>query len=84
MRRSALVKHSACMENTHRAFLSALDLADRLGVSRRTAHNLIHDRTVPVIRLRGRDRVPAGALEQWITDRENEALAAVQDEANGP
>jgi excisionase family DNA binding protein len=72
------------METTQRAFLSALDLADRLGVSRRTAHNLIHDRTVPVVRLRGRDRVPAGALEQWITDRENEALGAVQGEANGP
>lgn len=72
------------METTQRAFLSALELADRLGVSRRTAHNLIHDRTVPVVRLRGRDRVPAGALEQWITDRENEALAAVQDEATGP
>jgi excisionase family DNA binding protein len=72
------------METTQRAFLSALELADRLGVSRRTAHNLIHDRTVPVVRLRGRDRVPAGALERWITDRENEALAAVQDEATGP
>jgi excisionase family DNA binding protein len=61
-----------------RPFLSARELADRLGVSRRTAYYLIADRAVPVIRLHGRNRVPAAALEQWLVDREKEALDAVR------
>jgi excisionase family DNA binding protein len=68
------------MKSARSAFLTAVDLAERLGVSRRTAHNLIHDRTVPVVRLRGRDRVPSGALEQWIAEREEEALRAVRSD----
>jgi excisionase family DNA binding protein len=46
-----------------------------LGVSTRTAYNLVRDERLPVVRLRGLMRVPAGALEKWIEQREREALA---------
>lgn len=62
-------------------FLSVAEAAKRLHVSERGAYNLIRDEGVPVIRLRGLMRVPAGALETWIGDREREALANVREPA---
>ena len=59
-------------------FLSVSGLAARLGVSVRTAYNLVNDRAVPTITLRGRTRIPARALERWIVDREQEALDGVR------
>jgi len=50
----------------------------RLGVSTRTAYNLVADGEVPVIRLRGVLRVPVAALDQWFVDRDREALDAVR------
>jgi excisionase family DNA binding protein len=58
-------------------FLSVPELADRLGVSRRTAYNLVADRVVPSVRLRGRVRIPARALEEWAAEQERVALASV-------
>lgn len=59
-------------------FLSVGELAERLGVSRSTAYNLVRDRAVPTIRLRGKIQVPASALDRWLEDREREALEAVR------
>ena len=70
------------MATIEKTFLSAAELAERLGVSRRGVLNLIRDRTVPVVRLRGRDRVPSGALARWISEKENEALDAVREDTS--
>jgi excisionase family DNA binding protein len=69
---------------TVKPFLSVADLATRLGVSRRTAYNLVNDRAVPVVEIRGLKKVPVAALDRWLADREAEALAAVRREAAAP
>jgi excisionase family DNA binding protein len=63
---------------TARPFLSVAELGVRLGVSTRTAYNLIRDGEVPVIEIRGVKRIPAAALDRWLADREEEALRAVR------
>jgi excisionase family DNA binding protein len=60
--------------NVTRPFLSVPEAGARLGETTRTTYNLIKDEGLPVIKLRGRLRVPAGALEKWIAAREREAL----------
>jgi len=73
-----------CMETqTAHPFLSVAELGARLGVSTRTAYNLIRDGEVPVIEIRGIKRIPVTALERWLADREREALGAVRRES-GP
>jgi excisionase family DNA binding protein len=64
-------------ERDSRSFLSVADLGKRLGVSTRTAYNLVNDREVPVVRIRGVNRIPVGALDRWLAEREQEALDAV-------
>lgn len=59
-------------------FLSVAELGARLGVSRRTAYNLVRDGEVPVIEIRGVKRIPVAALDRWLIDREEEALRAVR------
>jgi excisionase family DNA binding protein len=81
LRSDAQVKHSSRMDTqTRPPFLSVAELGARLGVSTRTAYNLIADGEVPVIEIRGVKRIPAAALERWLTDREEEALRAVRSE----
>jgi excisionase family DNA binding protein len=60
--------------HTGPAFMSVAQAAERLGVSRRTAYNLIRDEGLPVVVLRGMNRVPVGALEQWIVNLERRSL----------
>lgn len=55
--------------------LSVADAARILGISRPTAYRLIADRELPAIRLRGTIRVPAAALERWLSEQTNTALA---------
>ena len=55
-------------------------MGKRLGVSTRTAYDLVSDGEVPVIEMRGVKRIPAGALERWIADREQAALRAVRSD----
>jgi excisionase family DNA binding protein len=62
---------------TARPFLSVAELGVRLGVSTRTAYNLVNAGEVPVIEIRGLKRIPVAALERWLSDREEEALRAV-------
>ena len=79
LRKGAPVGHALRMETqTSRPFLSVAELAVRLGVSTRTAYNLVNSGEVPVIELRGLKRIPAVALERWLVDREEEALRAVR------
>jgi len=66
------------VKNEDRTFLSVTEAGQRLGVSRKTAYNFVNDGVLPVIWLRGVRRVPVGALEQWVADRDREALAAVR------
>lgn len=66
------------MKTEDRAFLSVTEAGERIGVSRKTAYNLVRDGAMPVIYLRGVRRVPVGALQQWVADREREALDAVR------
>jgi excisionase family DNA binding protein len=54
-------------------FLRVSDVADRLGVSRTTAYDLIQRGSLPAVRLTGRGgrgilRVPAAALDRLATD----------------
>ncbi len=60
-----------------RPFISVAELGTRLGVSKRTAYNLVKDGVVPVIEIRGLKRIPVAALDRWLVDREEEALRAV-------
>jgi excisionase family DNA binding protein len=59
-------------------FLTAKELAIRLGVSRETAHNYIRRGVVPSVGINGRRCVPVGALAKWIAEKDEEALAAVR------
>jgi excisionase family DNA binding protein len=63
---------------TDRPFLSVAELGVRLGVSTRTAYNLVEDGAVPVIKIRGIKRIPTAALERWLAEREQEALDSVR------
>jgi excisionase family DNA binding protein len=65
-------------QTTARPFLSVAELGVRLGVSTRTAYNLVRDGEIPVIEIRGIKRIPVAALERWLVDREEEALRAVR------
>jgi excisionase family DNA binding protein len=68
----------------HREFLSIEEFGQRIGVSRRTAYDMAARGEAPVIRLRNQLRVPARALETWLSDREREALAVVGRRAADP
>jgi excisionase family DNA binding protein len=68
------------MQHTEKPFLSIAELGKRLGVSERTAYNYVRAGEVPAIRLNGVSRVPLGAFEQWLADKQREALAAVRGE----
>lgn len=61
-------------------FLSVAELAVRLGVSTRTAYNLVNGGEVPVVEILGVKRIPTSALERWLVDREEEALRAVRSD----
>jgi excisionase family DNA binding protein len=63
-----------------RPFISVAELGRRLGVSKRTAYNLVRDGEVPVIEIRGVKRIPTAALDRWLVDREEEALRAVRSD----
>ena len=67
------------MVTTSAPFLSVAELGERLGVSTRTAYNLVNEGVVPVVFIRGVRKIPAAALEAWLIDREREALAAVRE-----
>lgn len=71
------------MKNTEahrREFLPIAEFGARIGVSRRTAYAMVEAGEVPVVKLRGQLRVPTRALEQWLADREAEALASVRSQ----
>jgi len=63
---------------TERPFLSVAELGARLGVSTRTAYNLVNAGEVPVVEIHGVKRIPLTALDRWLLDREQEALNAVR------
>lgn len=63
----------------NRRFLSIAEAADRIGVSTSTGYNLAAAGELPIVKLHGVRRVPASALERWLKDREDEALATVRD-----
>lgn len=65
-------------------FLSVAELAGILRVSRTTAYELVRDRVVPSIRVGGSIRVPTSALDRWLADREQEALAGVRGAESRP
>lgn len=49
-----------------------------LHLSRTRAYQLVRDGEVPVTRFGGVIRVPRGALERWLAEREQEALDSVR------
>ena len=51
------------------AYLSVRELAQYLGVSRRTAYTLVLERAVPVVRIRGQYRIPKDALERQLAEQ---------------
>jgi excisionase family DNA binding protein len=65
-----------------RPFISIAEFAAWLGVSQRTAYNMVRRGEVPTVTLSGSLKVPTGALDRWLADREAEALQAVR--RNGP
>jgi excisionase family DNA binding protein len=67
---------------TSHPFISVAELGTRLGVSTRTAYNLVRDGEVPAIELHGITRIPVSALDRWLADREEEALRNVRRSRN--
>jgi excisionase family DNA binding protein len=65
---------------TAHEFLSVAELGARLRVSRTTAYQLVRTHEVPSIRLGGSIRIPVSALDRWLADRAQEALASVRRE----
>lgn len=63
---------------TRKAFLSVAEAAARIGVSTSTGYNLVATGELPIVEILGVRRVPAAALDRWLADREQEALAAVR------
>jgi excisionase family DNA binding protein len=59
----------------HRSLLSAQDLADRLGVSERTARQLLADREIPSLRVGGARRVEPHEVEAYLDARRRAAAA---------
>jgi predicted site-specific integrase-resolvase len=64
--------------SSEKQFLTAKELALRLGVSSETAGNYIRGGVVPSTLVNGRRCVPVGALMRWIADKDEEALRAVK------
>ena len=62
---------------TEPRLLTVAQAAAIIGCSRSTGYTLVRENAVPSIRLRGTIRVPAAALETWLADRADEALASV-------
>lgn len=65
------------MVRVESAFMTVRETAKELGVSPTTAYRLVASRQIPIVRLRGRVRIPRAALKQWVEARAREALAAV-------
>lgn len=59
------------------AFLSATDVADRLGVHPDTVRRMWEAGALPYTQVNGRRVTPAGALEKWIEGKDDEALRNV-------
>lgn len=68
----------AMREHDGQPLLGLSDVARRLKISRGTAYTWARDGVLPVTIVAGRLRVPASALDQWLAEREREALDAVR------
>jgi len=64
-----------------RLLLRPIEAADLLGVGRSKVYDLIATRQIPSIRVGGSIRVPARALEQWVT---RQAREQARTEATAP
>lgn len=54
---------------TERAYISIRDLASYLGVSRRTAYDLVNKGSVPSVRIGGQHRIPRAELERQLAQQ---------------
>jgi excisionase family DNA binding protein len=63
---------------TRKAFLSIAEAAARIGVSTSTGYNLVRSGELPVVAIHGVHRVPTRALEQWVEQREQQALDSIK------
>lgn len=66
--------------DTNSPFLSVTAAARVLGMSRRCAYEMVRARRLPAVRVGGRIKVPAAALDRWIADRADEALASLRQD----
>ena len=64
-------------------YLTAQDVAERMGISARQVQRLARQGRIPYVR-RGRlIRVPVAAWETWLSHQKQEALAVVEGENIG-
>lgn len=68
--------HPVFMSET--AFISVEDVGGAVDRSRASVYRLIKRGELPAVRIGGSIRIPRGAFEQWLVDREQEALASVR------
>jgi excisionase family DNA binding protein len=55
--------------------LTVAEAASQLGVSRHTIYRWIRDEGLPAVELRGLNRIPSRALDDWLGDQEQRARA---------
>lgn len=66
--------------NSEPLLLTVSEAADRLGIGRSSAYDLVRTRQLPVMKVGGRIRVPSNALLRWI-EEQTEYPDAGEDEA---
>ncbi|MBA3843320.1 MAG: helix-turn-helix domain-containing protein [Actinobacteria bacterium] len=64
--------------DTRKAFLSIAEASARIGVSTSTGYNLAGAGQLPIVEIHGVRRVPTEALDRWLAERTQQALAAVR------
>lgn len=57
------------------AYIGVREVADYLGISKRTAYNLVASGDIPAVRVGGQHRIPRAQLERHLAERATRGAA---------
>jgi excisionase family DNA binding protein len=63
------------MEKTEPAYIGVREVADYLGISKRTAYSLVARGDIPSVRVGGQHRIPRSQLERHLAERATKGAA---------